>query len=104
MYCCVRDGVVKSATEVVTLGRYGVTAMTMTEGVEVDGKQPDEVVFTIEGPSKKMPFALLTTKQAIRVIRGSRLKSPYAPEVGVRYDGLYASPLPHIYSHHLQEM
>lgn len=88
MYCCMRDGVVKSATEKVTLGRYGVTALAMIEGVEVDGERPNEIVYTVEGSYKRMPFALMTTRQAVRVIRGSRLKSPYAPSVGVRYDGL----------------
>lgn len=30
-----------------------------------------------------------TTKKPVRVLRGSRLQSPYAPTKGLRYDGLY---------------
>lgn len=29
------------------------------------------------------------TKNPVRVIRGYKLKSPYAPAEGYRYDGLY---------------
>jgi len=34
--------------------------------------------------------ASVTTKNPVRVIRGYKLQSPYAPKEGYRYDGLYA--------------
>ncbi|KIK06967.1 hypothetical protein K443DRAFT_673855 [Laccaria amethystina LaAM-08-1] len=44
---------------------------------------------TFENPFNQMLKRSSETKKPVRVIRGFKLKSPYAPSEGYRYDGLY---------------
>jgi hypothetical protein len=87
IYCAMRDGVVSSPTAPETRGRPGVTALPMLTGQEIEGVY-GTVEYTKEGFKRDMPIRLLSNRCPIRVLRGSRLKSKFAPVVGVRYDGL----------------
>jgi hypothetical protein len=88
MHCALRDGIISSATELLTRGRSGVTALAMNAGEERPGRVPGSVLYSREGHFKDMPLGLLSSQCPVRVIRGSHLKSDYAPLVGARYDGL----------------
>lgn len=93
IYCVLRDGVISNPSAPLTRGRPGVTALAMISGEEIDGIS-GIVEYTKEGYMRDMPLGLLGNQCPIRVLRGSRLKSKYAPKVGVRYDGLWVLLLP----------
>jgi hypothetical protein len=89
MFCAYRDGVVGTTDERPTNGPYGVTALPLLTGKEVEGEVLGTFKYIKEGPSSEMHFGLLSSfGQHIRVLRGYTLNSPYAPVAGVRYDGL----------------
>ncbi|MBM4255811.1 MAG: hypothetical protein FJ147_07930 [Deltaproteobacteria bacterium] len=86
-------------------GREGADSVVLAGGYEDWDDHGDEIIYTGHGgrdPESKRQvsaqtltrgnLALATSYQRelpVRVIRGARLHSPYAPEVGYRYDGLY---------------
>lgn len=83
-----RDGIVGNATENVTNGRYGVTALPMVTGTEEEGSG-GTVKLIREGNKRDVYFNLIKeVGRAIRVLRGHTLLSKYAPLAGIRYDGL----------------
>ncbi|KAH6684298.1 hypothetical protein B0J14DRAFT_664166 [Halenospora varia] len=90
-WCAYRDGIVGDPTQVITEGPSRViTALMLLSGTEVDGPVPGTYEYSIDGKVTDMKFNLLTQHgKPIRVLRGSQLKSKYAPEGGIRYDGLY---------------
>lgn len=53
------------------------------------GPALDMYKYTKVGSMKDMLFALLVHRDPVRILRGSNLKSKYAPSAGIRYDGLY---------------
>ncbi len=76
------------------MGSYRATicvACVLQNGEEVDeAEQPDTTKFTQQGTYAQMHRGLMLTRgRTIRLLRGASLKSNYAPEVGIRYDGLY---------------
>ncbi|KAI3401275.1 hypothetical protein diail_11981 [Diaporthe ilicicola] len=87
--CAHRDGIVGAAFERPTKGRYGVAALPLLTGSEEklsDGK----VEYFRRGTQPEMHYNLVTqVGQKMKVLRGFRLKSLYAPMAGLRYDGLY---------------
>lgn len=86
--CAHRDGIVGAALERATKGRYGVAALALLTGREED-MSDGKSMYIREGPSSEMHHNLISqVGQKIRIIRGFRLKSMYAPRAGVRYDGL----------------
>ncbi|CCF43626.1 hypothetical protein CH063_13273 [Colletotrichum higginsianum] len=87
--CAQRDGIIGTAVEKPTKGKYGVTALPLLTGCEehVRGKL---YRYVREGRLSDMHVSLLTqVGTQIRILRGYRLKSTLAPQAGVRYDGLY---------------
>jgi putative restriction endonuclease len=86
-------------------GREPAVSIVMSGGYEDDRDDGDEVLYTGEGGNDasarrqiadqtltKGNLALarnLTLGTPVRVFRGHRLDSKYAPPVGYRYDGLY---------------
>ena len=88
MYCALRDGVVGSVDHPLTKASWGVAALALLTGEEVDGPTLGMVEYTRVGTAKDMMYGLLGCRRSIRVLRGSNLKSKYAPKAGVRYDGL----------------
>src|SRR5262245_57814287 len=90
---------------IVGRGSEGAESIVLNEGYEDDEDFGDEIVYTGEGgrdPNtgrqvsdqqlKKGNLALAvshTQGLPVRVIRGPKLKSPYKPASGYRYDGLY---------------
>ncbi|KAH8683180.1 PUA-like domain-containing protein [Tricladium varicosporioides] len=94
-WCAYRDGIVGSPTQAITEGQSRVvTALMLLSGTEVDGPVPGTYEYSIDGKAADMKFNLLTQHgKPIRVLRGSQLKSKYAPEGGIRYDGLYVSTM-----------
>ncbi|KXH67619.1 hypothetical protein CSAL01_12272 [Colletotrichum salicis] len=87
--CAHRDGVIGTAVEKPTKGKYGVTALPLLTGRE-EHIRGNLYRYVREGRLSDMHVSLLTQVGAqIRILRGYRLKSTLAPQAGVRYDGLY---------------
>lgn len=81
-----------------TEGNYGADAIVLNGGYDTDEDDGVRIVYTGDGAKNpgteptSRERALLSSydhKLPIRVIRGSKLKSVYAPKEGCRYDGLY---------------
>lgn len=84
----------------------GADAIILNEGYEDDEDLGDLIIYTGEGgrdsnKGHQIADQLLIKGNAalvnsllhgfpVRVIRGNKLKSPYAPATGYRYDGLYS--------------
>ena len=85
--------------------REGADSVVLAGGYEDWEDRGDEIIYTGHGgrdPESKRQIGHQTLTRGnlalatshlrdlpVRVIRGARLYSPYAPEVGYRYDGLY---------------
>ncbi|KUI54443.1 hypothetical protein VP1G_01721 [Cytospora mali] len=84
-----RDGIVGSSVERLTTGRFGIAALPLLTGWEEE--LPDgKIEYIRRGGQHDMHYGLLThVGRKTKVIRGYRLKSAYAPQAGIRYDGLY---------------
>lgn len=86
-------------------GAYGADAIVLNGGYEHDLDLGDRIIYTGDGGNRPGSLmivenqtltarngALLLSKKnqlPVRVIRGSKLNSAYAPHSGCRYDGLY---------------
>ncbi|TEA22198.1 hypothetical protein C8034_v002119 [Colletotrichum sidae] len=87
--CAHRDGIIGTAVEKPTKGKYGVTALPLLTGRE-EHVRGNLYRYVREGRLSDMHVSLLTqVGTQIRILRGYRLKSTLAPQAGVRYDGLY---------------
>ncbi|KDN65519.1 hypothetical protein CSUB01_01081 [Colletotrichum sublineola] len=87
--CAHRDGILGTAVEKPTKGKYGVTALPLLTGCE-EHVRGNLYRYVREGSLSDMHVSLLTkVGTRIRILRGYRLKSTLAPKAGVRYDGLY---------------
>ncbi|KAK7918279.1 Peptidyl-prolyl cis-trans isomerase pin4 [Apiospora marii] len=90
--CAQRDGIVTSSVEKPASGRYGITTLPLLTGrEEVINENGVELTKYIRfGRSSDMHIPLISqVGKQIRVLRGYRLRSIYAPEAGIRYEGLY---------------
>ncbi|ROW12163.1 hypothetical protein VMCG_00306 [Cytospora schulzeri] len=87
--CAHRDGIVGASVERLTTGRHGIAALPLLTGWEED--LPDgRTEYIRRGGQRDMHYGLLRqVGRRTKVIRGFRLKSAYAPQAGIRYDGLY---------------
>jgi hypothetical protein len=96
MECVYRDGVVENIGQLVTKGNYGTTpVLPLLTGTEVDGPTAGWYTHYNEGSVNAMHFPLLPhIGSKVRVIRGSKLESKYAPKAGIRYDGEYVPTSP----------
>ena len=86
-------------------GRAGANSVVLAGGYEDTGDFGDEILYTGHGgrdpeTGRQVAHQTLTRGNLalacnthsglpVRVIRGARQHSPYAPEAGYRYDGLY---------------
>ncbi|PVD27889.1 hypothetical protein C0Q70_10464 [Pomacea canaliculata] len=112
---CSRDGVHRPPVAGIHGGEEGAYSIALSGGYEDDIDLGDCFTYTGEGGrdlkgTKNNPKNLRTAPQSknqeltrgnlalsknktsgnpVRVIRGYKLKSPFAPETGYRYDGLY---------------
>ncbi|KAJ2995967.1 hypothetical protein NUW58_g1130 [Xylaria curta] len=87
--CAERDGIVNSSQEIPTKGRYGITALPLLTGSE-EPIRHNTVRYVREGHTSDMHVPLISqVGRKIRIIRGYKLNSIFAPEAGLRYDGLY---------------
>ncbi|KAI1281455.1 hypothetical protein F5Y07DRAFT_412494 [Xylaria sp. FL0933] len=87
--CAERDGIVNSSLETPTKGCYGFTALPLLTGSE-EVIRDNTVKYVREGRSSDMHIPLISqVGRKIRIIRGYKLKSIFAPAAGLRYDGLY---------------
>ncbi|KAI1828348.1 hypothetical protein F4861DRAFT_547437 [Xylaria intraflava] len=87
--CAERDGIVNSSLETPTKACYGVTALPLLTGSE-ELIRHNVVKYVREGHPSDMHISLISqVGRKIRIMRGYRLKSIFAPEAGLRYDGLY---------------
>ncbi|KAI0656401.1 PUA-like domain-containing protein [Cubamyces menziesii] len=60
-----------------------------TGGLETPEEGPQVANQTFEHSMNKCLVTSMNTRNPVRVIRGSKLRSPFAPGEGFRYDGLY---------------
>lgn len=88
--CCYRDGIVGSMFDDLTKGPYGITAMPLLTGEEIESTIPDCFTYRQVGPIQDMYICLMSQlgQKHVRILRGYKLKSPNAPKGGIRYDGL----------------
>ncbi|KAK7430053.1 hypothetical protein QQZ08_003444 [Neonectria magnoliae] len=88
--CANRDGIVGSALEKPTKGKYGIAALPLVTGREDVYLPSGTVKYIREGKISDIHLSLLSqVGSQIRILRGHRLQSPLAPKAGLRYDGLY---------------
>jgi hypothetical protein len=86
----VRDGIIDSC-DGITAGPSEAYAIVLTEADEQD---PDSLMTSLHyrppstQPKRVKLMRNLTNRKPIRVLRRHKLKSPLAPELGIRYDGL----------------
>jgi SAD/SRA domain len=99
--CAIRDGAHGSRVGGIygtrQKGAYSIVLSGFGDYHDVD--MGDSIVYTGSGEkgedqvrgagNQALILSCETTKEPVRVLRGSRLKSPYAPSDGLRYDGLY---------------
>lgn len=86
--CAHRDGIVCSGREELSQAKYGIPTLPLLTGSEVADYPSATVTYTREGRMSDMCVPLMTELgKKIRILRGHRLKSPFAPQAGVRYDG-----------------
>jgi hypothetical protein len=89
MFCAYGDGIVTRRNGVITKDKYGVTALALVTGTEVEGSTPGVSEYEKEGRLQDMHFDLMVTHgRSIRILRSHTLRSNLAPVAGVRYDGL----------------
>lgn len=88
--CCYRDGIVGSMVDDLTKGPYGVTAIPLLAGEEIESSVPDCFTYHRVGPIQDMYVSIMGKlgQTQVRVLRGYKLDSPNAPKAGIRYDGL----------------
>ncbi|KPM41515.1 hypothetical protein AK830_g5019 [Neonectria ditissima] len=88
--CAHRDGIVGSALETPTKGKYGVAALPLVTGAEDVYLPSGTVKYIREGRISDIHLSLLSKVGShIRILRGHLLQSPLAPKAGLRYDGVY---------------
>jgi len=86
--CAERDGIVADSSEKLTKGRYGIPALPLLSGREEAGPG-NTLQYIREGNARDMHVSLLLqVGRQIRILRGHGLKSIFAPQAGLRYDGL----------------
>lgn len=87
--CAHRDGIVGSSAERLSTGRTGIATLPLLTGWEED-LPGGRTEYVRRGGQRDMEYGLLTqVGRKTKIIRGFRLKSVYAPQAGIRYDGLY---------------
>ncbi|PVH78591.1 hypothetical protein DL98DRAFT_239405 [Cadophora sp. DSE1049] len=91
MHCALRDGAVGSVDKLLTMGKSGVVALALLTGEEITGPTLNLFEYTKIGHNVDELMKLMACNRGrpIRILRGSSLKSKYAPAAGVRYDGLH---------------
>ncbi|KAK8076442.1 YDG/SRA domain-containing protein [Apiospora phragmitis] len=90
--CAQRDGIATSSVEKPTSGRYGITTLPLLTGREevICENGVEFTKYIRYGRSYDMHIPLISqVGKQIRVLRGYRLRSIYAPEAGIRYEGQY---------------
>ncbi|PBP24156.1 hypothetical protein BUE80_DR004906 [Diplocarpon rosae] len=86
LYCAYRDGAVGTVDSTLTKGRAGnVVALALLTGQEVNGPTLNLIEYSKFGKKEDMFFALITCRDPIRILRGSNLRSKYAPAAGLRF-------------------
>ncbi len=86
-------------------GTHGADAIVLNGGYEMDRDYGDKIIYTGDGGNlpgsldivkdqtlearNKALVESFEAQQPVRVIRGSKLESEFAPKEGCRYDGLY---------------
>lgn len=73
-----------------TKGPYGVTAIPLLIGEELESSIPDCFTYRRTGTIEDMYVSVMSQlgQRNVRILRGYKLNSPYAPKGGIRYDGL----------------
>ncbi|KAF5007308.1 hypothetical protein FDECE_6354 [Fusarium decemcellulare] len=84
--CAHRDGIVGSARETLTTGKYGVHVLPLLTGSEYMVPGSETIKYVRAGRISDIHVSLVNKPgQTFRILRGDRLQSPLAPAFGVRY-------------------
>ena len=85
-----RDGVIHGSMNGITADRNGAYAIMMTDGEEIKTGRHDVIKYKAlqSDPGRFKLMHGVPTRNPVRVLRTWRLKSPWAPKGGLRYDGL----------------
>ena len=87
--CAYRDGIIGTMDGLLEFGRDGLTSLCLLKGTEKEGPQVGKTIINIERSVRNNTTSLmLHIGKTIRILRGYRLMSKYAPKAGLRYDGL----------------
>ncbi|XMA12320.1 hypothetical protein WAI453_005111 [Rhynchosporium graminicola] len=91
MHCAFRDGAVGSVDKILTMGKSGVVALALFDGEEVNGPTNNLFEYTkiTQNWDELMKLVGCNRGCPIRLLRGSNLKSKFAPKAGIRYEGLH---------------
>lgn len=86
MACARRSGM--SGNSIETLAKNGIKVLPLLWGRE-EQIDKDVTRYIRDGDASEMVHSLLTqVGQKVHILRGYKLRSPHAPEAGIRYDGL----------------
>lgn len=84
-----RDGFVDCVRETPTKGKYSVVALPLVSGYEDVYAATNMARYAKESHLSELHLSLITqVGQKVRILRGYQLRSPLAPEAGIRYDGV----------------
>ncbi len=85
--CLYRDGLLRGDTP--TKGSYDIPTLPLFDGSETVEWPQGSIKYSRKGTRRDMWNSLITqTGKRVRVLRGYLLTSPFAPKVGIRYDGV----------------
>ncbi len=73
----------------------GAYAVVMTDEDEIESGREGVIFYKTPSrdPGRFQLMKNITSRNPIRVLRTWRLKSTWAPEAGIRYDGLYVTSM-----------
>jgi hypothetical protein len=88
MACVFRDGLSNSQRGTSKYGPNEIVTLPLLEGVETFESNCSRIHYKLEGSRRKMLVHLQDkVGKEIRILRGYQLRSRFAPEAGIRYDG-----------------
>ena len=88
-----RDGIIddECTDGGICYNEQGAYAIVMKDSDEKDGLSPNSFTYICrpQGPGRYFLTSAKTPRRPIRILRSHTLSSLYAPQAGLRYDGLF---------------
>jgi hypothetical protein len=86
--CARRDGAVGFEVEKPTVRAYDIPVLPLLTGTETREEGKYSTIYIREGLSDMHTRLISYTGKTVRLLRGYRLRGDYAPQAGIRYDGV----------------